>query len=236
MILEYQENGNMIQLELKFLGLQLLLLVGLKVFLIDITNWTIGFLKKDHHHSGWLDSFIHKASWHQWNKKSQDKEKLRTGLLMKLSTALKFLKISFKEMTEELKEGQLMLHLKVFTFMVFSLKVLVGVDLKRSYKILTLKNFITSSQFFMCQLFQLLFLQVVLQELVKLQDKRQSKLRNFFINAQYTFIQEEMINIWYSKQVSKQNQLVLLKVQTKEWLQQWNGNYVVLVSCVVKSD
>jgi hypothetical protein len=52
LISEFQESGNMIQLEQKFHGLQHRLLVGLKVFWIDITNLIIGLIKKDLHHSG----------------------------------------------------------------------------------------------------------------------------------------------------------------------------------------
>jgi len=62
LISEYLESGNMTQLELKFHGLLFLLQVGLKDFLIDTTNLIIGFLKRDHPHSGWQVSSIHKDS------------------------------------------------------------------------------------------------------------------------------------------------------------------------------
>ena len=113
---------------------------------------------------------------------------------MKSSIRLKYWKILSKEMMVELRVEQLMLLLKVFISMDSSSKEQGGTDLNRDCKILIQKSFIINSQFFMSLLFQQLFQQVELQEQDKLQDKRQSMLKNFYINAQFTSIQEETTN------------------------------------------
>jgi len=89
-------------------------------------------------------------------------------------------------MMEELKERQSMLQMRVYTSMVFSLKDLAGTDQRRDLKTPTLRSSIINSQFSTSQLYQQLFQLVVLQVLAKLLDKRPSKLRKHFINAQFT--------------------------------------------------
>jgi hypothetical protein len=87
---------------------------------------------------------------------------------------------------EESKERLLMLQMRVFTSMVFSLKDLAGTDQRRDLKTPTLRSSIINSQFSTYQPSQLPFQPVVLQEPVKLLDKKQSKLRRPFTNAQFT--------------------------------------------------
>jgi hypothetical protein len=119
-------------------------------------------------------------------------------------------------MMVELKVKLLIHQVKVFLSMVSSLKVQDGTDKINILKTQIQKNCTTNSQFFTCLLYQQLSQQVVLQVLVKLPDKSNSKLKNFYILAQFISIQEEMTNILFSDQESKLKIKVLHKDQTKE--------------------
>ena len=116
---------------------------------------------------------------------------------------------------EELKERPLTLQMRVFISTVSSLKELDGTDQRKDLRTPTLRSFTINSQFFTFQLYPLPFQLVVLQVLVKPQDKEQLKLRKHFINAQFTSTQEETINISSSELESRLNKLVLHKDQTK---------------------
>jgi hypothetical protein len=97
--------------------------------------------------------------------------------------------MSSKVMMEELKERLSTHQMRVSIFMVFTLKDLAGTDQRRDLRTPTLRSFTINSQFSMSPPFPLLFQLVVLQELAKLLETRQLKLRNFSIHAQFTNIQ-----------------------------------------------
>jgi len=233
-ISEFQESGNTIQLVLRSLGWPSLLLDGSRVFLTDIINSMDGSTRKDHHHSGSQVSSTHKVSSHPWNKRLPDKEKLRAGLLMRSSTLPRSWRISSKVTMEESKERLLMLQMRVFISMVFTLKDLAGTDQRRDLKNPTLRSSTINSQFSMFPLSQQLSHLVVLQELVKPQDKRLSKLRKLFTHAQFTNTQWETTDTLSSELESKPNKPVLHKDQTKVWPLPWNGNSVVSASSALR--
>jgi hypothetical protein len=92
-------------------------------------------------------------------------------------------------MTEELKERLSILQMRVYTSMVFSLRDLAGTDQRRDLKTQILRSSIINSQFSTSQPSLLPSQLVVLQELAKLLDKKLSKLKRPFTNAQFTNIQ-----------------------------------------------
>ena len=142
--------------------------------------------------------------------------------------------MSSKVMMEELKERLSTHQMRVSIFMVFTLKDLAGTDQRRDLRTPTLRSFTINSQFSMSPPFPLLFQLVVLQELAKLLETRQLKLRNFSIHAQFTNIQWETIDISSSELESKLKQQVLLKDQTRAWQPPWNGNSVVSASFALR--
>jgi len=97
--------------------------------------------------------------------------------------------MSSKETMEELKERPSTHQAKVFTSMVYSLKVLAGTDKRRNLRTHNQRSFTINSQFFMFLLSQLLSQQEVLQVQVLLPDKRPSKLRKLSTNVQFTSTQ-----------------------------------------------